>query len=132
MYTISKQFAFSAAHQLHGLPKDHPCSNLHGHNYVVIVELQSTYLNKVGFILDYRALSPIKEYIDEQLDHRNLNDVLLFNPTAELMAEYFYHEFRKLFELPERNFISAVSVQETPKTIATYRPKQSKTLWETI
>src|SRR5215468_9371730 len=34
-YTISKFFEFSAAHHLTGLPDDHPCSRVHGHNYVV-------------------------------------------------------------------------------------------------
>ncbi|HBU96439.1 6-pyruvoyl trahydropterin synthase family protein, partial [Thalassospira lucentensis] len=40
MFTITKQFAFSASHQLAGLDADHPCSRLHGHNYIVEVELK--------------------------------------------------------------------------------------------
>jgi 6-pyruvoyl-tetrahydropterin synthase len=39
-YTISKEFAFSAAHHLNGLPPSHPCSRVHGHNYVVRVVLR--------------------------------------------------------------------------------------------
>ncbi|HUM68046.1 MAG TPA: 6-carboxytetrahydropterin synthase, partial [Chloroflexota bacterium] len=35
MYTISKQFHFSASHQLNGLPLEHQCARLHGHNYEV-------------------------------------------------------------------------------------------------
>ena len=39
MFKISKEFYFSAAHALFGLPDDHPCTRLHGHNYVVTVHL---------------------------------------------------------------------------------------------
>ena len=35
MFEIRKQFTFSAAHQLDHLPKDHPCSRIHGHNNIV-------------------------------------------------------------------------------------------------
>ena len=38
MYIISKEYHFSASHQLHDLPEDHPCHRLHGHNYVVEVD----------------------------------------------------------------------------------------------
>jgi 6-pyruvoyltetrahydropterin/6-carboxytetrahydropterin synthase len=37
MYTIAKRFAFSASHVIGGLPTDHPCARLHGHNYEVEV-----------------------------------------------------------------------------------------------
>ena len=115
MYRISKEFHFSASHVLHGLAPNHPCSRVHGHNYIVIVELSSEKVNEVGMIVDYRELEPIKTFIDTMLDHRHLNDVLGFNPTAENMAEY-------LFNLFERDFpqISAISVKETDKTIARY------------
>lgn len=115
MYKISKQFSFSASHILHGLPQQHPCARLHGHNYVVTVHLKSMELNEVGFIKDYRELSFVKEYIDNTLDHRHLNDVLPFNPTAENMAKFLFDTFKK--DLPE---LYAVEVCETPKTSAIY------------
>ena len=115
MYTISKEFHFSASHQLEGLPKDHPCTKLHGHNYIVIVELKSRNLNELGFVKDYRELSPIKKFIDGALDHKHLNDFLDFNPTAENIAKH-------LFDLFKPNFpqLSAISIKETDKTIAKY------------
>ena len=118
MYRIRKSFQFCASHQLRNLPDDHPCTRLHGHNYEVIVELASATLNQSGFVRDYRELSDLKSYIDDQLDHRHLNDVLgIDNTTAERIAKH-------LFELcyarwPE---VAAVSVSETPKTWAEYRP----------
>ncbi|MFI6697695.1 6-pyruvoyl trahydropterin synthase family protein [Streptomyces sp. NPDC050509] len=51
---ISKEFHFSASHQLDGLPEDHPCGRLHGHNYVVALELSAPTdgLDTTGFVRD--------------------------------------------------------------------------------
>lgn len=115
MFIIRKEFHFSASHQLNGLPPEHPCSRNHGHNYIVIVELSTIKLSPVGFVTDYRELEPIKKFIDDALDHKNLNDFFDFNPTAENMAKYLYHLFKKQF--PQ---LSAIEVSETPKTNARY------------
>ena len=120
MYTISKEFHFSASHILEHLPEEHPCTRLHGHNYVVVVEFTSSNLNEVGFVIDYRDLQPIKDYIDKNLDHRHLNDVFNFNPTAELMAEHLFHVFKDLFPMPMQFRFSAIIVKETPKTTARF------------
>lgn len=118
MFRIRKSFQFSASHQLLGLPDSHPCSRLHGHNYEVIIELSSSTLNSTGFVRDYRELADFKHYIDDHLDHRHLNDVLgADNTTAERLAEHLYQWSKKLW--PE---VSAVSVSETPKTWAEFRP----------
>lgn len=121
-FTISKEFHFAASHRLAGLPDNHPCSRLHGHNYVVRVELTSPEVNEVGFVLDYRSLDPIKAWIDDTLDHRDLNDALptLKNPTAELLARHLGHlVIPDLIDLPTGVSLS-VSVSETPKTWATW------------
>lgn len=118
MYKISKQFAFSAAHALHGLAEDHPCSRLHGHNYVVTVHLRAEKLTETGFVRDYNELRVVKEYIDSHLDHRNLNDILApLNSSAENLAKMLYDIFKP--QLPE---LYAVEVSETPKTSAIYEP----------
>ena len=118
MFTISKEFHFSASHQLFGLDEDHPCARLHGHNYAVIVELQGETLNQHGFVRDYRDLNALKQYIDSTLDHRHLNDVLGDNQvTAEQIAYHLYQWCKQ--QWPE---VSAIKVQETPKTMAEYRP----------
>lgn len=116
-YTIRKRFNFSASHQLFGLADDHPCLRLHGHNYVVEVELTASELNAVGFVRDYRDLSKLKQYIDGHLDHRHLNDVLGDDyTTAEHIARILFEKCRSYW--PE---VSAVSVSETPNTWAEYR-----------
>ena len=118
MYKISKQFAFSAAHRLHGLPDDHPCSRMHGHNYVVTVHLRRERLNDTGFMKDYNELKIVKKYIDEHLDHRNLNDIMHpQNSSAENLAKMLFEVFKPI--IPE---LYAVEVSETPKTSTIYEP----------
>jgi len=116
MFTITKQFSFSASHILEGLPEGHPCGRMHGHNYVIEVELAGP-LNPVGFVVDYNDLKPIQEWIDITIDHRHLNNVLAGNPTAEHLAAHLYETFRPRFPT-----LVAVRVSETPKTWAEYRP----------
>jgi 6-pyruvoyltetrahydropterin/6-carboxytetrahydropterin synthase len=115
MYRISKEFHFSASHQLNGLPDTHPCSRLHGHNYVVTFHFQSKKLNKTGFVIDYRELQEIKSMIDAHYDHRHLNDVFSSNPTAENIARFMFELFK-----PHFSQLYKVEVSETPKTRASY------------
>jgi len=116
MYQISKQFSFSASHHLAHLPAKHPCARLHGHNYRVEIVLRADVLDVTGFVVDYGELSVIKKYIDDTLDHRHLNDVFTFNPTAENIAKNIYQECKKHWP----KFIHAVRVSETEKTWAEY------------
>ncbi len=119
MYKISKQFSFSASHILEGLPADHPCTRMHGHNYVVTIHLKSETLDEKGFVKDYRELQIIKDYIDKHLDHRHLNDIFDVNPTAENIAKKLYDLFA--IQIPQ---IYAVEISETPKTSAIYEAER--------
>ncbi|WP_329180367.1 6-carboxytetrahydropterin synthase QueD [Streptomyces sp. NBC_01477] len=116
---ITKQFAFSASHRLEGLDEGHQCARLHGHNYVVEVELaaETEQLTPTGFVRDYGDLAPFKQWIDSTVDHQHLNDVVKANPTAENLARWMYGLWSEQF--PE---LSAVRISETPKTWAEFRP----------
>jgi 6-pyruvoyltetrahydropterin/6-carboxytetrahydropterin synthase len=117
MYTIAKQYHFSASHILKSLPDDHPCSRMHGHNYIVEVILESKTLDKNGFVRDYRELNALKKYIDDSVDHRHLNDVLGDeNTSAEQLAKYFYDWCKSRW-----SEVIAVRVSETPRSWAEYK-----------
>lgn len=118
MFRITKEFHFSASHQLTALPPEHQCARLHGHNYIVEVELAARELDAHNFVRDYHELAPFKRYIDEVFDHRHLNEVLGHDRvTAECLAKHFYDWCgARIAET------SAVRVSETPKTWAEYRP----------
>ena len=116
-WEISKRFDFSASHVLDGLPPGHQCGRLHGHNYSVVVTCGSNVLDATGFVVDYGEMGQFKKWIDAELDHRHLNDECPFNPTAENLAGRLYEVARGM-GLP----VVAVTVNETPKTSATFRP----------
>ena len=117
MYKISKQFSFSASHVLDLLPENHPCSRLHGHNYIVTVHLKSKTLDEYGFVKDYKSLKTVKQFIDETLDHRCLNDQLSVPPTSENIARFLYDQLK-----PGISELYAVEVSETPQTSCIYEP----------
>ena len=123
-YTISKEFAFSAAHQLRGLRRDHPCSRLHGHNYRVRVEVSGA-LDPRGFVMDYGDLSPFGRWLDATVDHRNLNEVDRFagpngdNPTAENLSRFLTAALHAVVAVPA-SCVVRVWVSETPKTWAVW------------
>ena len=114
MYTIKKSFSFSASHQLRGLPSDHQCARLHGHNYKVEIVLTRSTLSDIGFVVDYGELHHFKAIVDS-LDHRHLNDIMPFNPTAENIAQWLYQMGKEIW--PE---VLMVRVSETDRTWAEY------------
>jgi 6-pyruvoyltetrahydropterin/6-carboxytetrahydropterin synthase len=118
MYQIAKDFHFAASHMIDGLPLNHPCSRLHGHNYTVTVLLEADELNAVGFVRDFRALDEIGDWIKAHLDHRHLNDMRgLPTTSSESLARWIFEQWRGSF--PE---LVAVRVSEAPRTYAEYRP----------
>lgn len=115
MFRILKQFKFEAAHRLTKVPEGHKCSQLHGHSYTVQVILESDVLDDRGFVRDYGELSVIKEFLNNNFDHKYLNEVMPYEPTAELIAFYLFEQFKPSF--PE---LSMVAVSETENTSAVY------------
>ncbi len=88
MYEVIKRLEISAAHKL-SLDYESKCSNFHGHNWIVTVYLKSETLNANGMIMDF---TEIKKKISDKLDHKVINDVVDFNPTAENMARFILEE----------------------------------------
>ena len=84
MYYVSKRFEIAAAHSV--TTENHTkCEALHGHNYIVIVHCKSETLDADGMVTDFTV---IKRNITSRIDHRNLNEVLPFSPTAENLARW--------------------------------------------
>ena len=117
MYTISKQFSFSASHVLDHLPDDHPCARIHGHNYLVTIHLKSETLDQYGFVKDYKSLNFVKRLIDEMMDHQHLNDRMSAPPTSENIARFLYDLLK-----PDLSELYAVEISETPQTSCVYEP----------
>jgi 6-pyruvoyltetrahydropterin/6-carboxytetrahydropterin synthase len=119
-FTIAKRFSFAAAHHLHGLPAGHKCARVHGHTYAVEVRMAASDLDEAGFVADYGELDPLKGYLDAELDHRDLNEVLPVQPSCENIARYLYRWCQG--NLKHGHLVTAVRVSESPATWAEYAP----------
>lgn len=108
MYKIQKRLEISGAHNL-TLDYDSKCQNLHGHNWIITIYLESQELDQNGMVLDF---THIKQTISNKLDHKYLNDIFDFNPTAENIAKWICDE------LGEKCY--KVTVQESEGNIAEY------------
>ena len=107
MYYVRKTLEISAAHRLK-LSYESKCSTLHGHNWIITVECRSRELNADGMVVDF---TKVKRDIMETLDHKVINDVLPFNPTAVNIARWVVDSVPCCFRC---------TVQESEGNIAAY------------
>ena len=119
-FSITKDFHFAAAHQLHSLGRGHKCARLHGHTYHVELRLTADELTEPGFVTDFGDLVPFGRFLEENLDHRFLNEVLPCEPTSELLARYLAEWFVANLqpEIPGR--LTAVCVSESATSRAIF------------
>ena len=107
MYYISKRIEVAGSHRL-TLDYESKCGNLHGHNWIITIFCKAKALNQEGMVIDFTI---IKRKIHDALDHRNLNDILPFNPTAENIARWVTEQIPECYKC---------SVQESEGNIAIY------------
>ena len=107
MYKIIKRIEVSASHRLK-TSYDSLCNQLHGHNWIITICCQSKELDENGMVEDF---SSIKRLIKNKLDHKNLNEVLPFNPTAENIARWICEQIPTCYK---------VEVQESENNTAIY------------
>ncbi|HRD01351.1 MAG TPA: 6-carboxytetrahydropterin synthase QueD [Candidatus Saccharicenans sp.] len=101
---------FSAAHYLREYQGK--CEKLHGHTFQVEVEIAVKELDKTGLGIDF---VDIKKKLAEILpDHKLLNEVFDFNPSAENLAREMYRRLREFYP------VTAVTVWESEDAGATY------------
>jgi 6-pyruvoyltetrahydropterin/6-carboxytetrahydropterin synthase len=75
---------------------------------MITIHCKSETLNENGMVEDFSA---IKSLLTRKLDHKNLNEVLPFNPTAENIAKWICDQIPTCYK---------VEVQESENNIASY------------
>lgn len=137
MYTIKTEASFDSAHFLKGYQGK--CSNLHGHRWRVVVEVQSEKLKEDeqnrGMVFDFGDLKSLLKDMCDNLDHSFIYEKgtlkektmealmeeefrlipVAFRPTAENFSKYFYEEIKK-----KGYDVRRVEVYETPNNCASY------------
>ena len=107
MYYVSKRMEIAGSHSLE-LSYPSKCQNVHGHNWVITVYCRAENLNTDGMVCDF---THIKNLIHGSLDHKHLNDVLPFNPTAENLARWIVDQIPQCYK---------ATVQESDGNVAAY------------
>jgi 6-pyruvoyltetrahydropterin/6-carboxytetrahydropterin synthase len=122
MYTLRVEADFAAAHFLsHYRGK---CEKLHGHNYRVRLLVRGAVPGEGGMLADFGLMRDCLKEVTALLDHRNLNDIEVFqnDPSAERIARYVFEEVLARFPLRglDPELLWAVDVFETPLSMARY------------
>ena len=97
MYEVTVKTGFSAAHQLRYY--DGKYENLHGHNWIAIVTVETKELDKIGLGVDFVVLKKNVADILSRLDYKNINEVPPFdleNPSAENISRWLFGELATL------------------------------------
>ena len=124
MYSIKVQSHFSAAHNLRGYKGK--CEKLHGHNWKAEVEIHSRQLNDISMVCDFKEIKKKLEKVLQKLDHTYLNKLPYFkknNPTSEKIAEFIYHNLKKLIK-GKNLTLQKISVWETETSCAIFAEEE--------
>lgn len=130
--TVHRKAHFNAAHRLYNNEWSADrnedvfgkCANphFHGHNYELIVSVTGAINPRTGFVMDMKLLKDlIKDKIEEEFDHKNLNIQLPefkeLNPTAENIAVVIWNKLRA--HVP-KNLKLKITLYETPRNFVSY------------
>lgn len=120
MYELTVKATFSAAHSLRDY--DGPCSNVHGHNWVVEVVVCGERLRPNGMLVDFNDIKKAASGVLSRLDHTNLNEVSPFdeiNPTSENLARWLYERVGEQVNTSDLK-VTRVNVREAETSCASY------------
>ncbi len=130
--TVSRKAHFNAAHRLYNTEWTDArnatvfgkCANpnYHGHNYELIVSVKGKIHPETGFVMDMKVLKDlIKSEIEDQFDHKNLNEEVIefksLNPTAENISVVIWNKLRPKIE---KELELSITLYETPRNFVTY------------
>jgi len=130
--TVNRKAHFNAAHRLYNNEWTDArnaeifgkCANpnFHGHNYELIVSVTGEIHPETGFVMDMKVLKKlIRIEIEEQFDHKNLNEEVSefrsLNPTAENISVVIWNKLRSKID---SKLDLSITIYETPRNFVTY------------
>jgi 6-pyruvoyltetrahydropterin/6-carboxytetrahydropterin synthase len=125
MWTMHVEQDFSSAHA--NGPDGHKCNNMHGHDWLAIVECSYDKVDENGWGPDFGAVKGLIK----PLDHKNLNELFdgtlghypAMKPSAENIAKWLYGLVKDLLGPAARygGVVDFVTVCEGGANRVTYR-----------
>ncbi|NUM59454.1 MAG: 6-carboxytetrahydropterin synthase [Bdellovibrionaceae bacterium] len=113
---LKLDFFLESARFLKFLPSTHPCAQLHGHSFKVILAFRGSIQPQIGWLEDYVVLEKKLRPILKQLDHQVLNEIPgLENPTTELICVWLYDKIKRKIKS-----LHQVTIRETHNTECSY------------
>ena len=131
--TVHRKAHFNAAHRLYKKEWSHEkneeifgkCNNphYHGHNYELIVSVTGEIDKETGYVIDMKVLKDlIKSEVEDQFDHKNLNEQVEafkdLNPTAENISVVIWNNLKPHLK---DSLDLEVTLYETPRNFVTYK-----------
>lgn len=110
-FTVQKKINWEMGHRL-SLHKG-KCHNIHGHSYIAEIVVEAQGLDGQGMVVDFYNYKPLKEWIDETLDHSfMINDAdPMKNQVIELCEEYEMKLMIVNFEPTAENIAKMIAIQ---------------------
>jgi 6-pyruvoyltetrahydropterin/6-carboxytetrahydropterin synthase len=101
--SVTKIVTFDSAHYLPGY--EGKCANMHGHTYKLEVTVEHDDGGNIhsgsqeGMVIDFSDFKDmLNRIVVEPMDHKVLNEVLPYRPTAEYMAKDIMWQIERALE----------------------------------
>ena len=88
---VYKEYYINSARFLPNLPKEHICSQIHGHTYNIKVSVKGSINSVTGFVIDAFDIDKFFNKVYIEIDHKLLNEIKgLENPTSENICIFIW------------------------------------------
>tara|TARA_Y100000996_G_C22433167_1_gene606526 strand:- start:217 stop:573 length:357 start_codon:yes stop_codon:yes gene_type:complete len=88
---VYKEYYINSARFLPNLPKEHICSQIHGHTYNIKVSVKGSINPVTGFVIDAFDIDKFFNKVYIEIDHKLLNEIKgLENPTSENICIFIW------------------------------------------
>lgn len=90
-FELRQSIFIEAKRYLPNLPKNHPCSKVHSHNFKITLVLRGNKNNYSGWVIDYQEILNSFEETIKKFKNILLNEIEgLENPTSENMVQWMF------------------------------------------
>ncbi|PLK43741.1 6-carboxytetrahydropterin synthase [Emticicia sp. TH156] len=133
MIYITRRERFNAAHRLWNAEWSDEknrevfglCSNIHGHNWELVVTVKGEIDPNTGFVMDLKDLSKVmKSEVTDKVDHTFLNEDVPFlkgkYPTTEIFAVEIWKILAPVLQEKYNTTLHCVKLIETPNHYVEY------------